>query len=426
MNILDIFLFRINKILFVFFVAISMNLIPHIYAEPFIEDPLLEIELVATGLSSPTSMAFVDTNNILVLEKNSGEIRMISHGQLVEDPILKLNIDYTTPTCCRGLLGIAVDNHNSTISEVYLYFSTASTVDEPVRNKVYKYQWDGNNLQNPQLLLDLPATPGPNHPGGKIITGKDGHLYTAIGDLNNEGILQNILSNEDITDSSVILRINSTDGSAPSDNPFIKMKESFPGSNIEKYYGYGIRNTFGLTIDPITGYLWETENGDRDYDEINIIFPGFNSGWKQLMGPISESDVKKNDLVTLPGSYYGDPVFSWEPSLGVTDLEFFDSKKLGDKYENNLFVGDINDGNIYFFEMNNTRTGLDFSNPDIHQDLVSNEEEKDSITWGRGFEGITDLETGPDGYLYVLTFDQERDGEGEIYRIFHSEDFKFK
>ena len=160
---------------------------------------------------------------------------------------------------------------------------------------------------------------------------------------------------------SVILRIDPANGSAPLDNPFSRNQYQNT-SQIEKYYAYGIRNSFGLAIDPKTGILWDEENGDRDYDEINIIYPGFNSGWEKLMGPMNRSDVSIEDLVMLDGSRYGDPVFNWSPSLGVTDIEFLNSTKLGDKYAYNIFVGDITYGNLYFLEVNQNRTGISFQN----------------------------------------------------------------
>ncbi len=401
-----------------FFCGFSTIFAQFINAEPTIEDPLIKVELVVSGLSSPTSMAFVDSQNILVLEKNSGEVKLVSNDELKKDPILNLEVDSTTLTCCRGLLGIDIDSQNATNSKyVFLYLTAAGKNNIPVVNKVVKYKWDGRNLANPQIMLELPATPGPNHPGGKLVLDAEGNLYTVIGDLNNEGILQNIEDSKKLSDSSVILKVNRIDGSDLLDNPFVSIKKEFPTSQVEKYYGYGIRNSFGLAIDPVTGNLWDTENGDEDYDEINLVYPGFNSGWKQLMGPISNSGVTENDLAILPGSYYGDPIFSWEPSLGVTDLEFFNSKNLGDKYENNLFVGDINNGNIYYFKVDSSRTGFEFESPEIEIDRIANEEEKSKIVWGTGFEGITDLETGPDGNLYVLSFDESRNGDGKIYRI---------
>lgn len=132
----------------------------------------------------------------------------------------------------------------------------------------------------------------------------------------------NIKDGPDPDDSSVILKINTSDGSAAHINRFVNMDKRINDelrleSQMEKYYAYGIRirNSFGLAIDPMTGFLWDTMNGDEDYDEINLVRPGFNSGWKMVMGPISESDdVTEDDLVMFEGSYYADPVLSWEPS----------------------------------------------------------------------------------------------------------------
>jgi glucose/arabinose dehydrogenase len=409
---------KLSLVLIIILIFYSVVLVVHlnpVFSQLTFKDSNLKAELIVEkGLSSPTSMVFLDENNILVLEKNSGEVRLVSNGILQEKPALKLDVDTTTLTCCRGLLGIATMEN-----EIFLYFSEAAKDDQPVRNRLYKYQWDeqAHALVNPQLILDLPATPGPNHPGGKIAIGKDNYLYTTIGDLNNEGQLQNIQDGPEPNDSSVIMKMNPGDGSPAKDNPFLYAGEE--GQNqMNKYYAYGIRNAFGLAIDPVTGFLWEAENGDEDYDEINLVRPGFNSGWKKLMGPISESDVSEDDLVKFPNSYYSDPVFSWSPSLGVTDLAFLDSQKLGSRYVNNIFVGDITSGNLYFFEVNQNRTGLMFDNPDIQTDLVADDDEQlADITLATGFGGITDIETGPDGFLYVLTFDQESDGEGKIYKI---------
>ena len=189
---------------------------------------------------------------------------------------------------------------------------------------------------------------------------------------------------------------------------------------MQKYYAYGIRNSFGLAVDPISGLLWDTENGPDSYDEMNIVRPGFNSGWNQIMGPISHStSVEQADLeeelVIFDGSKYVDPIFSWKDPVGLTDLEFLNSTALGLEYAYNLFVGDINNGNLYYFELNDNRTGVKLDDEDLEDltdQVADDEEELSEIIFGSGFEnGITDIETGPDGFLYILTFD------GNIYRI---------
>jgi glucose/arabinose dehydrogenase len=174
-----------------------------------------------------------------------------------------------------------------------------------------------------------------------------------------------------------------------------------------------------MDFDPVTGKLWITENGDHVYDEINIVEPGFNSGWHKIMGPIGRSNMTvQDDLIIFDDAKYQDPVFSWYAPVGVTDIEFFNSTKLGDKYEDNLFVGDINYGNLYFFEVNEERTGVTFQDPrllDLVADPVKEEgdvSELSSLLLGEGFRRITDIETGPDGLLYILTYE-----DGKIYRI---------
>jgi glucose/arabinose dehydrogenase len=243
-----------------------------------------------------------------------------------------------------------------------------------------------------------------------MVVGPDSMLYAVIGDLNREGMLQNNGEGPTPDDTSVIFRVD-YNGNAVG-NPLSG------AGNLSKYYAYGIRNSFGFDFDPLTGILWDAENGPADYDEINVVKPGFNSGWREVMGPIEAEGISTSDLVQFQGSHYADPVFSWRQSIGITDIEFLNSTKLGERFAGNLFVGDINNGNLYFFTLNSSRTGLDFGSIEGLEDLVADSsEEVNAVTFGRGFGGITegfgitDIETGPDGLLYVLTFN------GNLYRI---------
>jgi glucose/arabinose dehydrogenase len=396
-------------------------------AEPSItKDSNLKVETVVSGLSSPTSMAFIDNNNILVLEKG-GQIRLVLNGVLVAKPVLQVPVATESE---RGLLGIAImnsstksgnnvannnDDNNNNRKFVFLYYTEFK--DGQLRNRIYRYDWDGQNqyLINPTLILDLPALPGPNHDGGKLVIGPDNYLYAVIGDLNHRGKLQNIKDGPDPDDTSVILRANPADGSPAKDNPFINN----PNSAIHKYYAYGIRNSFGITFDPLTGNLWQTENGPDVYDEINIVKPGFNSGWTQIMGPLSRNEgVSTDQLVNYPSSHYANPTFSWKDPVAVTAIEFMRSSMLGQKYKNNIFVGDYNNGNLYYFEVNSTRTGIKLDTTEqqifgLSGLVVDNSNQLSTITFGTGFGGITDIKTGlADGFLYVLSIN-----DGNIYKI---------
>jgi glucose/arabinose dehydrogenase len=367
-------------------------------AQPVINDPNIMAEMVTEGLSSPTSIAFMDSNNILVLEK-SGSVRLISNGVLQEQPVLNVPVDTENE---RGLLGIATQDDT-----VFLYFTESG---QTLRNKVYQYTWNGDALVNPKLILDLPAIPGPNHNAGKLVMGPDHYLYVIIGDLNHDGKLQNFLDGPEPDDTGVIFKVNPNDGSAAPNTPFANSGNSV----LSRYYAYGIRNSFGLTIDPITNMLWDTENGPSEYDEVNLVRPGFNSGWQTVMGPISRSGQAEDELVSFQGSHYADPVFSWRTPPAVTDIEFLHSSKFGDKYANNIFIGDNNNGNVYYLEVNDDRTGLKFdaSQSGLVDLVVDNEEELSAIIFGSGFGSITDIATSPDGFLYIVSFE-----DGIIYRI---------
>jgi len=384
---------------------------PSISLAQSVNDQNLNVESFTAGLNSPTSMAFIDNNNILVLEKD-GQVRLVSNGQLQSQPVLEIPVDIQSE---RGLLGIAIDNANSGNSSnqggdtrnVFLYYTESGGEDGELKNRVYKYSWNGQSLENPTLLLDLPAIPGPNHDGGKLVIGPDNYLYGVIGDLNHDGMLQNFPDGPNPDDTGIIFRMNLLDGTPAPDNPL----STDTNDPLSKYYAYGIRNSFGLTFDPVTGDMWDTENGPASNDEINVVSPGFNSGWQTIMGPISASGNTEDELVNFEGSHYADPVLTWLDPPALTDIEFLNSSSLGETYSNNVFVGDNNNGNLYYFEMNPERTGFILGGvPDL---VVDNEEEQSSIIFGNGFGSITDLETGPDdGYLYILSY-----GDGIIYRI---------
>jgi glucose/arabinose dehydrogenase len=374
-----------------------------------LNDPKLHIRNVVPGLSQPTAMAFLGPGDILVLQKGDGRVLRVIDGVLQPGQVLDVAVDNASE---RGLLGIAVHPNFPSIPFIYLYFTQSSTSNDtsgspaPLANRVYRYVWNGNVLVSPTLILDLPVTPGPNHNGGTMTFGPDGKLYIVIGELNRNGQLQNNSGGAAPDNTGVIFRIND-DGSAPSDNPFFSQ-----GGNLAKYYAYGIRNSFGLAFDPLTGELWDTENGPTNYDEINLVQPGFNSGWNRVMGPASRDLEGTNDLVFFPGSHYADPKFSWFTTVAPTAIAFLDSARLGVDYRNDVFVGDSNNGNLYHFPINATRDGFDLITPGLVDLVADNNTELQEVILGTGFGGITDLKVGPDGLLYVLSF-----GLGKIFVV---------
>ena len=380
---------------------------------PKIKDNRLKVELVARQLSHPTSMSFIDKNNILVREKN-GTISLVTIGSLQAKRVAEFAVDHAGED---GLLGITTINEVGNISQptgdsktedenktsVFLYMTQIE--NGHYKNRVYAFHWSNGTLVDERLILELPGGPHVQHVGGKLAIGPDGKLYTAIGDLlYSRGVLQNIKAGPKPDNTSAIIRTN-LDGLPPKNNPFSNI------SSMRYIFAYGIRNSFGLAFDPITGNLWDTENGPERYDEINIVHPGFNGGWVLVMGPISDN-IDKSKLVSFPGSKYYDPVFSWYNVVGPTSIEFLKSSKLGSKYTNNIFVGDYNGGDLYYFELNQSRTGIRFGDVQKGNFVADNSGKLSEITFGTGFERITDIKTGPDGFLYILSYDG-----GKIFRI---------
>ena len=403
---------------------------------PIVKDPNLKVEKVFEGLQNPSSMAFLGPNDILVLEKNKGTVDRIVDGKMLSKPLLE--VDNIGRQVEWGVLGIAVDDkkENGGPTYVFLYYtspasdssSSSSNNDnndnnnadlgndnqniQNMVNHLYRYELVDNKLINPKPLLELPATSDStdptsenNHDGGKVVIGPDKNVYTVIGDVGgHRGQAQNA-NGESLDGTSGILRVTE-DGQIVS--------PSLLGNDdpTKVYYAYGIRNSFGIDFDPVTGNMWDTENGSFDNDEINIVQPGFNSGWLKVQGMAPSNFNPDKDLVTFDGKgKYHDPQFVWKQTVGPTALKFLNSDKLGKQYENTFFTGDVNTGNLYNFKLDADRTGL-LLNGALEDKVADTHNELQPVIFGQGFGVITDIQVGAgDGFLYVLTYD------GSIYRI---------
>ena len=283
---------------------------------PVVFDSLLKVEVVADDLDTPTTMAFLAPNDFLILEKDKGTVQRVINGQTLDKPLLDVNVANSVE---RGMCGIAVSTIGSK-TYVYLYFTEIEGKDgsdragkAPIGNRLYKYELVDNKLVNPILLLDLPAIPGPRHNGGAIEIGPDNNIYVPVGDIDGSFKVdfeatktQNFENGIDADGRSGILKIKQ-DGEPVGEGI---LGESMP---LRLYYAYGIRNSFGLDFDPITGSLWDTENGPHEGDEINLVYPGFNSGWHEIYGfSTTLGKFNKNDFVSFDGKgKYDEPKIAW-------------------------------------------------------------------------------------------------------------------
>jgi glucose/arabinose dehydrogenase len=395
---------------------------------PILKDSNLKTELIVDKLKFPSGMDFIGNDDLLVIEKNTGIVKRVTNGKVVAE-LLDLNVAKKSE---RGLLGIAVldiskTKHAGKYSPndkfVFLFVTETENQDDGniIGNRVYRYDFVNGNLINPILLLDLPYLPGPSHNGGVMRIGPDNNLYIVMGDLNRlkdpsgDTITQNLVGTSLPDGRGGILRIT-PDGETVNDE-FTLGDEGL----LDKYYGYGVRNSFGIGFDNVTGYLWDTENGSHYGDEINIVKPGFNSGWRQVLGlssmynEFTDKEFDRNQLINFNGNgKYYDPVLTWNDTIAPTTIAFIHSSTLGKEYRDDMLVGGVKNGTILHFDLNQTRTGLQLEG-ELSDRIVNKPSELNSTIFGTGFDIITDIKIDPiDGDLYVLAANSKN---GKIYKI---------
>jgi glucose/arabinose dehydrogenase len=366
-------------------------------------------------------------------------------------------------------------------------------------NRVDRFEWDSllGTLSFDSNLVKLrafqhdgaPTPPGQgdaaqaargNHDAGVIAFGPDEKLYVLFGDVGRRGQLQNLPCGPTATTcpgastpddqfggpqpdnahlAGVILRLND-DGTVPSDNPFHTVGANIGGevgANLQKVFAYGLRNSFGMAFDPLSGQLWTQENGEDAFDELNRVVAGQNSGWIQLAGPaarvgeykaIETTSLHHDDfpnlqqfrwgperiadssaealsrLFMLPGAEYSDPEFSWKHVLAPAAIGFMDGRGLGPQYNGDLFVGfsvpEPLGGPLFHLNLTGNRRKIAVDDPRLEDRVADNLDfhdmtESESLLIGRDFGIVTDIETSPAGSLYVVSLDQ-----GTVYEVFRT------
>lgn len=405
-------------------------------AGPKVTDSNLKVELVAGNLDFPTAIDFLGNDDLLLTEKNTGNVYEIINGNITA-PLIHLNV---TTRDERGLLGLAISGNGNNGSKdntfVYLYYTLCgkdkATDSKKCGNYVYRYELDAKNnkLVAPKLIASLPGLPGPSHNGGKLLMDKEKNLFVTIGDLqttkfnqNKTGYdtkAQNIINGTFPDGRGGILRI--TQDGKPVRNGTLGVE--YP---LNLYYAYGVKNSFGIGLDPVTDNLWDTENGPQFGDEINLVKPGFNSGWEKVQGiwklnqtrekdGIFDNSTKGVEFVDFSSKgKYSNPEFVWDKPVAPTALAFLDSDKLGQQYTNDIFVGSAKKGTLFHFDLKPDRESLDLIG-DLADLVYSKKDDSSKIVFGENFGVVTDLKVGPDGYLYVVSGSGETD-KGAIYRI---------
>jgi glucose/arabinose dehydrogenase len=333
--------------------------------------------------------------------------------------------------------------------------------------------FDRNLIEIRAIQQDAGQPERGNHNGGVIAFGQDGKLYVFTGDEGRRGKLQNLPCGPTATcpgptvpddqfggpdpdnahRTGVVLRLND-DGTTPTDNPFFAAGASMGGEvgpNVQRIFSYGHRNGFGMAVDPKSGGLWLEENGDDSFSELNRVEPGMNGGWVQIAGPVERiSQFKEIEttfggrnlqqlrwpptniadspaealsrLFMLPGAHYSDPELSWKWEVAPAGLGFLSSRALGPQYDGDLFMGaatpNLEGGYLFRFNLTGNRNKIGVDDPRLEDRVADNLAkheitESESLLAGRNFGVATDVRTGPNGNLYVVSLTA-----GAVYEIF--------
>ena len=319
-----------------------------------------KIEIIAENLTIPWSIDWLPDETILFTER-IGNLRTIHNG-VVQEPLLSLGVGGEE----GGMLGLAVDPDFKENNFIYLYYTYNEFLS--TLNKLVRYELVDGIITEDKVLIDgIPG--GPYHDGGRISFGPDGKLYITTGDAGDANLSQDLNSL-----AGKILRINS-DGTIPDDNPW---KES-------SIYSIGHRNPQGIDWDE-SGNLVATEHGPSGWrgfahDEINLITPGTNYGWPHTIGDESMEGLQNPILHTGEDT--------WAPS----GAEFYSGDKIP-QWTGKYFVATLRGEHLHI---------IDF---DLQNNSVISHEKLFQDEYGR----LRDVQTGPDGYLYILTSNQ--DGRG--------------
>ncbi|HEU4766523.1 MAG TPA: PQQ-dependent sugar dehydrogenase [Pyrinomonadaceae bacterium] len=445
-------------------------------ATPSMVDPNLTVSTVVSGLDQPTSIAFLAANDFLILERATGRVKRVVNGVVSSTPLdLAVNNASERGLLGIALHPQFAVNHFVYLfwTESSTSVDTSNIDEIPLLgNRVDRYVWNGSTLVFDRNLIRLRALQQDsgqpargNHNGGVIRFGPDRKLYIIFGDNGRRGNMQNLDSNLTVTDdqfggpqpgdahlTGVILRLND-DGSTPADNPFFNATTSLTGqaaANVKKVFAYGVRNSFGMAFDPIGGSLWTQENGDDAFDEINRVTPGFNGGWIQAMGPLSRIAEFKSIEMTygagnlqqirwppsniastpqdalarmfmLPGAQYVDPEFSWKYAVAPSPIGFVTGTGLGPQFEGDLLVGasrtTLLNGFLLRFKLTADRQHFVFTDQRLADRVADNTDkfdqaESETLVIGKDFGVTTDIVTGPNGNVFVVSL-----SNGSVYEI---------
>ena len=331
------------------------------------------VQTVVEGLEFPWGVAFLPNGNVLITERDSGNLMLVRDGVLVGDPIG--GVPEVSERGQGGLLDVELHPNYDENGWIYITYSKRGEVGQNTALIRAKYDEETHSLTDlEELFAGTPTTEGGAHFGGRIVFDHDGYLFFAIGDRGRMD------TSQDITNSHGNLYRLYDDGSVPQDNPFVGSE------GMDEIWSYGHRNIQGMDVHPETGIVWTNEHGPRGGDELNIQDkPGANYGWPVISYGINYDGSIITEITEMEGMEQ--PVMHWTPSIAPSGLAFVSSDLYPGWYGNTL------NGALAFQLI--SRVVVD-GDEFVHEERIL-----------EGIGRIREVQQGPDGYIY---FTNESDG----------------
>jgi len=334
---------------------------------------------IAEGLEHPWGLAFLPDGRMLVTER-PGTLRVVSPDGAVGPPLA--GVPAVAATGQGGLLDVALDPDFRSNARVYLSYSEPR--DGANGTSVARGRLTANGLEDVEVIFrQQPAIKGRHHFGSRLVFARDGRLFVTLGERNSERARAQSLDSH----LGKVVRIE-PDGSIPADNPFVGRAGALP-----EIWSYGHRNVQGAALHPVTGELWIDEHGPKGGDEVNRTLAGLNYGWPIATYGTEYSGAKIADDPTPPG--VEPPVHYWVPSIATSGLAFYTGDRFP-QWRGNAFVGGLKSRDVARLVLDGNRV--------VHEER---------LLQGRIGQRVRDVRAGPDGFIYLLTDEDD----GRLLRI---------
>jgi glucose/arabinose dehydrogenase len=339
---------------------------------------------VTSGLEHPWGLAFLPEGQMLVTER-PGRLRLVSKDGRLGEPIA--GVPEVDARRQGGLLDVVLDPKFADNRLIYLSYSEPGADDKGRAGNstaVARAKLDGQRLVDLKVIFrQQPKVSSSAHFGSRLVFARDGRLFITLGDRYSRRDDAQTLD----THHGKVVRINA-DGSVPADNPYVQRAGALP-----EIWTIGHRNIQGAALHPLTGELWSHEHGPQGGDELNIELPGRNYGWPVITtGREYVTGLKIGDGTTRADV---EPALkTWVPSIAPNGMAFLTSDRYPG-WKGNLFIGALSGQALVRLELDGRK-------------VVSEERLLQSLG-----ERIRDVRQGPDGWLYLLTDNDN----GRILRI---------